>query len=257
MRSQRNFKELIDSLDDVALAISLDGTVRTVNRRTTETLGVPYTSWWVTDSRSSWARRCVRRICEPRAIYRETNWSGVVEVRLKNGSRRLFYDCVINAMVKGDEVTGASVLARDITGHREKEQRFTQLFESLQEGVYISNPEGQLLEVNPALVSILGYDSKEDLLNLPPEQLNVDTGGDPVLGRGASQSGSTRTREVRLRRKDGGVAVCVDTSTGVMEREESSAIRARWSTSPRSARWKSSCAGRKSSAGTCSKVFPI
>ena len=35
MRSQRNFKELIDSLDDVALAISLDGTMRTVNRRTT------------------------------------------------------------------------------------------------------------------------------------------------------------------------------------------------------------------------------
>ena len=42
MRSQRNFKELIDSLDDVALAISLDGTLRTVNRRITEILGVPY-----------------------------------------------------------------------------------------------------------------------------------------------------------------------------------------------------------------------
>ena len=28
MRSQRNFKELIDSLDDVALAISLDGTLQ-------------------------------------------------------------------------------------------------------------------------------------------------------------------------------------------------------------------------------------
>ncbi|MGO9520228.1 MAG: two-component system sensor histidine kinase NtrB, partial [Candidatus Korobacteraceae bacterium] len=34
---------------------------------------------------------------------------------------------------------------------------------------------------------------------------------------GGSQSGRTRTREVRLRRKDGGVAVCVDTSSGVME----------------------------------------
>ena len=42
MRSQRNFKELIDSLDDVALAVSLDGTLRTVNRRTTEILGAPY-----------------------------------------------------------------------------------------------------------------------------------------------------------------------------------------------------------------------
>ena len=114
-------------------------------------------------------------------------------------------------------MTGASVLARDITGHREKEQRFTQLFESLQEGVYISNPEGKLLEVNPALVTILGYESKADLLNLPPEQLSADAGLDPVLGRGGSQSGRTRTREVRLRRKDGGVAVCVDTSTGVIE----------------------------------------
>src|SRR6202040_169489 len=43
LRSQRNFKELIDSLDDVALAISLDGTLKTVNRRMTELLGVPYT----------------------------------------------------------------------------------------------------------------------------------------------------------------------------------------------------------------------
>src|ERR1035438_7416138 len=36
MRSQRSFKELIDSLDDVALAISLNGTLRTVGHRTPE-----------------------------------------------------------------------------------------------------------------------------------------------------------------------------------------------------------------------------
>jgi two-component system NtrC family sensor kinase len=41
--------------------------------------------------------------------------------------------------------------------------------------------------------------------------------GKPVLGLGGNQSGSTRTSEVRLKRKDGGVAVCVDTSTGVIE----------------------------------------
>jgi len=217
MRSQRNFKELIDSLDDVALAISLDGTLRTVNRRFTEILAVPYSQLighkleeFLGAPLHAEATGGLERFLEKR------NWSGVVEVRLKNDSRRLYFDCVVNAIVKGGEVTGASVLARDITEHREKEQRFTQLFESLQEGVYISNPEGKLLEVNPALVSILGYDSKEDLLNLPPEHLNVD-GGDPVLGHAGSQSGRTRTREVRLRRKDGGVAVCVDTSSGVME----------------------------------------
>jgi two-component system, NtrC family, sensor kinase len=218
MRSQRNFKELIDSLDDAALAIALDGTVRTVNRRTTEVLGVPYSDLvghkleeFLGAPIHAEASGSLARFLEKRS------WSGVVEVHPKNDSRRLYYDCVVNAIVKGDEVTGASVLARDITGHREKEQRFTQLFESLQEGVYISNPQGKLLEVNPALVALLGYESKEDLLNLPPEQLGVDAGGEPVLGRVGSQSGSTRTREVRLRKKDGGVAVCVDTSTGVME----------------------------------------
>ena len=42
-RSQRSFKELIDSFDDVAFACSLDGTLRTVNRRVTQLLGVAYT----------------------------------------------------------------------------------------------------------------------------------------------------------------------------------------------------------------------
>jgi two-component system NtrC family sensor kinase len=217
LRSQRNFKELIDSLDDVALAVSLDGTLRTVNRRTTEILGAPYTELvghkleeFLGAPLHAEATGSLERFLEKR------NWSGVVEVHLKDGSRR-FYDCVVNAIVKGGDVTGASVLARDITGQREKEQRFTQLFESLQEGVYISNPEGKLLEVNPALVTILGYESKEELLALLPEQLSVDAAGDPGLGGGGSQSGRTRTREVQLRKKDGGVAVCVDTSTGVTE----------------------------------------
>src|SRR5579864_6540403 len=41
-RSQRNFKELIDSFDDPACAVSLDGTLRTVNRRIAELTGLKY-----------------------------------------------------------------------------------------------------------------------------------------------------------------------------------------------------------------------
>jgi PAS domain S-box-containing protein len=217
MRSQRNFKDLIDSLDDVALALSLDGTMRTVNRRITQILDAPYTQ--LVGHKLDEFLAAPLRTETPLTLERfleKRSWSGVVEVHLKNGFRRLYYDCVINAIVKGDDVTGASVLARDVTSQREKEQRFTQLFESLQEGVYISNAQGKLLEVNPALVTILGYERKEDLLNLPPEQLSADSSGEAPLGHGGSQSGRTRTREVRLRKKDGGVAVCVDTSTGVM-----------------------------------------
>ena len=217
-RSQRNFKELIDSLEDVALAISLDGTFRTVNRRVTEILGVPYTDIvghklmeFVSSDLRTESEASLSRFLEKR------HWAGVVEIQLKKGSTSSYYDCVVNAIVKSDEVVGASVLARDITEQREKERRFTQLFETLQEGVYFSTPEGKLLDANPALVQMLGYRSKEELLGLSPLALNVEADQEPVLGRSGSQSGSTRTREIRVKRRDGSVAVCVDTSTGVTD----------------------------------------
>src|ERR1700723_1771982 len=43
MRSQRSFKELIDSFDEPACAVSLDGTVRTVNKRVAELTGLTFT----------------------------------------------------------------------------------------------------------------------------------------------------------------------------------------------------------------------
>ena len=217
-RSQRNFKELIDSIDDVALAISLDGTLRTVNRRVSEILGASYSDivghklpeFLDKDPRSE-SDAGLSRFLEKR------HWSGVVEIHLKNGSAPQYYDCVVNAIVKDDEVVGASVLARDITDQREKERRFTQLFETLQEGVYFSTPQGKLLDVNPALVQMLGYGSREELLGLAPSGLNVHPEEEPVLGRSGSQSGSTRTREIKVRRKNGSVAICVDTSSGVID----------------------------------------
>ncbi len=217
VRSQRNFKELIDSMDDVALATSLDGTLRTVNRRVTEILQKSYSD--VVGHKLEEFLEAPLVAEEPADLARfleKRTWSGVVGVQFKNSQRR-YYDCVVNAIVKGGDVTGASVLARDITKQRDKERRFTQLFETLQEGVYICTPDGKLLEVNPALVAILGYTNKEEVLNLAPEALKVDANPDPVLGRMGSQSGRTRTREVRLRKKDGGVAICQDASTGVIE----------------------------------------
>src|SRR6202020_2761689 len=109
-------------------------------------------------------------------------WSGLVAVRLKSSSKSLYFDCALNAIVKRDEVVGISALARDVTEEREKERRFTELFETLQEGIYFSTPEGKLLEVNAALVRVLGYESKEQLLSIEPTALNSDPHQSPVLG---------------------------------------------------------------------------
>ena len=84
-------------------------------------------------------------------------WSGVVQVRLKKTGAAFFFDCVAHAMVRDDKVHGLTILARDITSQRRNEARFTELFETLQEGIYIVTPDDKILEVNPALVHMLGY----------------------------------------------------------------------------------------------------
>src|SRR5579864_6048370 len=217
-RSQRSFKELIDSFDDVAFAASLDGKIKTVNRRVTELLGIPYAE--VIGHRGEEFLEEPKREDVDRGLARfleKRRWSGTVPVRLKSSARTLYFDCALNAIVKGDEVVGVSALARDVTEEREKERRFTELFETLQEGVYFSTPEGKLLDGNAALVEVLGYESKEELLSLDPRALNSDPGQSPVLGRSADDQGSVRTREITLRRKDGTPGIFLDTSRAVWD----------------------------------------
>ena len=217
-RSQRSFKELIDSFDDVAFALSLDGTVRTVNRRVTELLGIAYTDV-VGHKLDEFLDEPKREDAEPdlARFLEKRRWSGMVRVRLRSSQRVLYFDCVLNAIVKGDEVVGASALARDVTGEREKERRFTELFETLQEGVYFSTPEGKLLDANPSLVHVLGYEDKSEILKLDPKALNADPNESPVLGRSADDQGGVRTREVMLRRKDGTLVTFLDTSRAVWD----------------------------------------
>ena len=97
MRSQRNFKELIDSFDDPACAVSLDGTVRTVNKRVTELTGLPYSELvgrkiydFVEEPTREEVERGLGRFLEKK------RWAGTVRMRLKNSSRPLYFDCVLN-----------------------------------------------------------------------------------------------------------------------------------------------------------------
>ena len=217
LRSQRNFKELIDSFDDPACAASLDGTLRTVNKRITEITGATYSELigrkiydFIDEPTQAEVERNLGRFLEKR------RWAGTVQIRFKNSSRTRYFECVLNGIVKGDEVVGASMLGRDVTEQREKEMRFTELFETLQEGVYFSTPDGHLLDANPALVNMLGYAEKGELMAAEPAALNFDP-GQPVLGRAADDRGGVRTREIKLRRKDGSAAVFQDSSRAVWD----------------------------------------
>ena len=87
---------------------------------------------------------------------------------------------------------------------RRSEARYRSLVQSAVYGIYRSSLEGRFLDVNPAVVAMLGYASAEDVLALDPKSdVFVDAGEMSRLmsefGRGARLD----SVEVRWRRKDG------------------------------------------------------
>jgi PAS domain S-box-containing protein len=65
-------------------------------------------------------------------------------------------------------LASAIVAKRHAEALRRSEARYRSLVESAAYGIYRSNVEGKFLDVNPALVALLGYSSAEEVLALDP-----------------------------------------------------------------------------------------
>lgn len=79
-------------------------------------------------------------------------------------------------------------------------QRYLDMFESSLDGIYQSTIEGRYIDVNNALVEMLGYDSKEELISIDiPTQLYVFKEDRPNCNK------RNRIFETRLKKKDGKV----------------------------------------------------
>ena len=87
---------------------------------------------------------------------------------------------------------------------RESEERYRQIFENAVDGLYRSNPAGELVTINPALALMLGYQTPEELAGTNIiEDLVLDQ---PVRSRLVSQladSGQVLDVECDLRRRSG------------------------------------------------------
>ncbi|MGB9464451.1 MAG: PAS domain S-box protein [Candidatus Acidiferrum sp.] len=220
-RSQQGYRDLIDSFDDILLAISLEGEIRAVNRSFADLVGASYQQIigrQVTDfleEGSGEGGEMIRRAM-PRFLERR-HWSGIIQVRLKKQNSVCYFDCVAHAMTRDNKVHGLTVLGRDITALRKNEARFTELFETLQEGIYITTPDGSILDANPALVRMLGYDSKEEFLTKRVPDILVDRAERKSLVEEVERQPAPQGREINLVRKDGAPIVCLNTATAVRD----------------------------------------
>jgi len=149
--------------------------------------------------------------CQIYLAFREGKAAHVVDEVLWRGDGTSFPSEYWSYPIQKDgKLVGSVVTFLDISerkraeaAHRESEEKYRDFVENATHGIFRANPQGDLLDVNPALVSMLGYGSNEELLSLNLETDIYENPADRTLtirtyqlnGRGAGV-------EVNWKRKD-------------------------------------------------------
>jgi len=209
-RSQHNYRELIDSLDQAVFTISLEGEIRVANRSFAEILGE--------DFNGLIGHRIHEFIAAPSPEEAKV-WlpgflhtgldHGRLSLRLKKSGELRYFDCWVQVVTEDGVAAGISGWARDVTSQHQAEIRFNEFFESLREGIFFTTPDGQVLDANPAMVRMLGFETKEALQLENFSQVYADPAQRDALLRELQSRGSVQDREVVLRRKDGSHVYCL------------------------------------------------
>ena len=100
---------------------------------------------------------------------------------------------------------------RDITERKkferelkESEEKYRNLFERVQHGLFISSKEGKFMDCNQALLNKLGYPTKEEFLNIDiAKDLYVNPEDRKTFQRLIEQHGFVKDLEVEFKRKNG------------------------------------------------------
>jgi PAS domain S-box-containing protein len=217
-RSQQGYRDLIDNLDHAVFTLSPDGNLQVANRYMAQVLGVqfqelighPFDEFLIEPTRPE-AEQALAH------ILKLGTWAGRISVRLKKNRELRFFDCRFQMVQAGGEIASVSGWARDVTSQHESEVRFTELFESLREGIFFTSPEGQVLDANPALVRMLGYGSKQELQSHNFREIYANPSEREVVIDELKSKGSVQDRELTLRRKDGSVIDCLNSGFAIRD----------------------------------------
>ncbi len=142
-------------------------------------------------------------------------WHGEIINRRKDGS--LYTEQMSITPVRNERgaITHFISIKQDVTERkraeealRRSEARYRELVENAVYGIYRATHDGKFLDVNPALVKMLGYDSKEELCSRDLcTDVYRDTAARAQLIEQYKQTGRIDGAELGWKRKDGSIII--------------------------------------------------
>ena len=200
-QANRHWMEIFDAIADFIVVHDHAGKVLRVNRSLAAMIGVPPAELVGVDMRALLALNSevasyACPFCRAMADDEDEFVHPVFD--------RTFLVSTSRVHAALDEGLQTIHVLKDISDRREAERRYRELFDNIQEGLFFSTPSGRFVEVNDAMVRMLGYPSREELLQIDiPTQLYFSPAQRERHSEIMKENGHLRNFEATLRRKDG------------------------------------------------------
>ncbi len=180
IKSEQNYKGLIDLLPQIIYEHNLEGRLTFTNNYCSKLLGYSHEelSDFMVERAFIPEDREILKMNIKKLINGEPPTDHHFMLQKKDGSRIpvLIYSSVIHRNKKADGIRGVIVdISRQKTiekNLKESEERFKSLYNNSTVGLYRTTPEGEIIMANPALVEMLGFSSFEEL-----KKRNLNTEG--------------------------------------------------------------------------------
>ena len=214
-RSKRQWVEDIDAISDYIVVHDPSWKIVRTNRSLASYLGVPPVAL-VGEAMGSLRQMAETGSELPCPFCRDMERAR--EEYITASAERIFLVSTSRTPGLTDDDTRTIHVLKDITDRREAERLYRELFDSIQEGLFFATPEGRFLDVNDAMVRMLGYGSREELLraDVGPHLYPVAEARERFL-RALNEKGVLRNYEETLRRKDGTLLHTLQNITGVRD----------------------------------------
>lgn len=211
--SRRQWLDTFDSIDDLILVHSLDGRITRANRALATRLQL---------EPATLVGRTLRDVLRPgnnswvRCPYCEGAAGKAEEIDPSFGGYFLATDSSFHDSAGGR--LGTIHVLKDFTSRRQAENKFRTLFEKVQEGVFISTPDGRFLDFNDAFMRILGYESHDELLAAEVStQLYVNPADRDRRQRLLNEYGELADFEFQFHRRDGEIRTAHESSFATLD----------------------------------------
>ena len=198
LRSQRQWMNTFDSIQDLILAHDADFRILKTNQALLQRL-------------EQAPADVLGHLCEE-VLPQKGLWNGCPYCERGSGLTEGMDSCFGGQSVvstssyaeQGGQQKGTIHVVHDTTARQVAEEKYRMLFEQAQEGVFVATPDGKLLDCNDAFVTMLGYGSRDELMALDMGSVLHGVAEEREAFRKEIEAHNyVRNFEITVRRKDG------------------------------------------------------